>query len=331
VRFTKPGIFKVRYKCVCSYRLWRSGDFTWQSSDGTATITVKAATLSLLLPPPTIPLPPNLLLPPVKIAAPPPPSNVQASDDTYTDKVRVTWTASTGATGYEVWRGTTSNAESATLIGSPTSTSYDDTSADAGTTYYYRVKAKGLAGASGLGAFDVGRRKAATPSSSPPSLPTGTVKYGGYTLRLVEAIKCASVEERPYTSIVIGAVGTEQLIHQPQVLVDSGADVSMFPAWVATALGIDLSNSKEVTLGGIGGGKVVGRLAQVRIGITHLGGIETDVDGYILGRKGEPYLPTITVAFVEGGEEFILGRMDAFDLFGLDFTSDTVTIRVPSD
>lgn len=171
------------------------------------------------------------------------------------------------------------------------------------------------------------------PSSPPvpslPSLPTGTVKCGGYTLRIVETIKCASVEERPYTSMLIGAIGGGELIHLPKVLVDSGADVSMFPAWVASVLGIDLSKAQEIELGGIGGGKAVGHVAQVRIGITHLGGIETDVDGYILGSGSNPYLPTITVAFVEDDEEFILGRLGAFDLFDLDFTSDTVIIRVP--
>ena len=166
-----------------------------------------------------------------------------------------------------------------------------------------------------------------TPASSESSLPAGIYEYGGYALRVVEAIKCASVEERPYTSLLIGAAGGGGFVHLPQVLVDSGADISMFPAWVAAVLGIDLSDAKEVKLGGIGGGEAVGRLARVRIGITHLGGIETNVDGYVLGSKGEPYMPTIAVVFVESGDEFILGRMDVFDLFDLDFTSDTVVIR----
>jgi hypothetical protein len=39
-------------------------------------------------------------------ATPPPnaPMGVSASDGTYTDKVRVTWNAAAGATGYELWR-----------------------------------------------------------------------------------------------------------------------------------------------------------------------------------------------------------------------------------
>lgn len=38
---------------------------------------------------------------------PSPPTNVSATDGTYTDKVVVTWTKSTGATGYKVYRGDT--------------------------------------------------------------------------------------------------------------------------------------------------------------------------------------------------------------------------------
>lgn len=50
---------------------------------------------------------------------PPTPTNVQASDGTYCDRVRITWNAVNNATGYQVYRGTT-------YLGSTTSTSYDD-------------------------------------------------------------------------------------------------------------------------------------------------------------------------------------------------------------
>jgi fibronectin type 3 domain-containing protein len=86
-----------------------------------------------------------------------PPTNVQASDDAYADKVRVTWTASAGATSYEVWRSTSNNSSSASKIGTPTSTSYDDTSATAGKTYYYWVRASNAAGTSGFGSYNSGR------------------------------------------------------------------------------------------------------------------------------------------------------------------------------
>jgi fibronectin type 3 domain-containing protein len=57
----------------------------------------------------------------------------------------LSWTASTstGVTGYYVYRGTTSGAESSTPLNStPVSgTAFTDESVTAGTTYYYVVKA----------------------------------------------------------------------------------------------------------------------------------------------------------------------------------------------
>lgn len=100
-------------------------------------------------------------------AAPAPPTNVAASDGTYTDKVRVTWKAPIGATSYEVWRGTSSSSSSASKKASPTATTYDDTSATAGTTYYYWIKAKNATGTSGFSASNTGYR--AVPPPVPPS------------------------------------------------------------------------------------------------------------------------------------------------------------------
>ena len=85
------------------------------------------------------------------------PTGVAASDGTYSDKVRVTWSSMSGATNYELYR-----AESAvgtrTLLGSPTAVTFDDTTAVAGTTYYYWVKACKACGCSDLSGHDVGVR-----------------------------------------------------------------------------------------------------------------------------------------------------------------------------
>ena len=93
-------------------------------------------------------------------AIPQPPTNVAATDGTYTDKVRVTWTAPVNANAYEVWRNTSNNSGSATKISSSdvAGTSYDDTTATAGTTYWYWVKAKNANGTSGFSAVDSGYR-----------------------------------------------------------------------------------------------------------------------------------------------------------------------------
>ncbi len=88
-------------------------------------------------------------------SAPDPVTNVSASDGTYTDRVRVTWTASTGAANYEVYRADSEDgtyARRATVTG----TSYDDTGVTVGTTYWYKVKACNTAGCSAFSVPDPG-------------------------------------------------------------------------------------------------------------------------------------------------------------------------------
>ena len=64
---------------------------------------------------------------------PPPPTGISASDGTFTDRVQVSWSASTGATYYQVFRHTSNNSSSATLLSSSfPSSPYNDTSAVAG-------------------------------------------------------------------------------------------------------------------------------------------------------------------------------------------------------
>ena len=99
------------------------------------------------------------------------PTNVQASDGTYTDKVRITWSASSGATSYEVYRATSSGGTKS-QIGTPSGTSYDDTSASIGTTYYYWVKAKNTYGTSGYSSYNTGYVKG---SALPPTVTTTAV------------------------------------------------------------------------------------------------------------------------------------------------------------
>ena len=102
------------------------------------------------------------------IGTPVPPTGVSATDGTYTDRVRVTWSGSSGATAYEVWRHTSNSSGSASKIGDPASSPYDDTTAVAGTTYYYWVKARNAGGASGFSLSDPGYKAI---------VPTYTVSY----------------------------------------------------------------------------------------------------------------------------------------------------------
>jgi hypothetical protein len=64
-------------------------------------------------------------------------------------QVALSWTASTGATGYNVYRGTVFDGESLTPIATVTSPSYTDTSATNGTLYFYEVAATNSVGISG--------------------------------------------------------------------------------------------------------------------------------------------------------------------------------------
>jgi hypothetical protein len=68
------------------------------------------------------------------------PANIAASNGTYTGQVSLTWDAATGATSYQVFRSLDTNFADATkLAGGITTDSYIDTTAVAGTDYYYWV------------------------------------------------------------------------------------------------------------------------------------------------------------------------------------------------
>lgn len=73
------------------------------------------------------------------LTAPLAPSGLAASAGSNT--VTLTWSASAGATGYKVKRATTNGGPFTTTIASPAGTSYADSSALNGTTYYYVVSA----------------------------------------------------------------------------------------------------------------------------------------------------------------------------------------------
>ena len=96
--------------------------------------------------------------------------------------VALAWTASSGATSYNVYRGTTSGGESATAIATGiTSPSYSDTGLTNGTTYYYKAAAVNSAGTSVLSA-----EASATPEPAAPAAPTGlTATAGNASVALV--------------------------------------------------------------------------------------------------------------------------------------------------
>jgi fibronectin type 3 domain-containing protein len=93
------------------------------------------------------------------------PVTVAATTD-QTTKIAVTWAAVTGAISYSVWRGTNINGTGATSLASGlTGTSYDDTTPNAETFYYYFVKATHGAGTSALSGAATGWRVGAAPGA----------------------------------------------------------------------------------------------------------------------------------------------------------------------
>ena len=96
-------------------------------------------------------------------------------------QVNLIWNASTGATSYNVYRGTSSGGESATPIATGvTSTNYTDSTITNGTTYYYTVAAVNTGGTSGLS-----NETSALPHVVPPNAPanpSATAGFGNVTL-----------------------------------------------------------------------------------------------------------------------------------------------------
>ena len=101
-------------------------------------------------------------------AAPNPPTNLSASDGTYTDKVRVSWSAPSSGpspTGYKIFRNTSNSSSGASQIGTSSASPYDDTGGSAGVTYWYWAKAYNSAGNSGFSNGDSGYLRISLPGS----------------------------------------------------------------------------------------------------------------------------------------------------------------------
>jgi acetyltransferase-like isoleucine patch superfamily enzyme len=130
---------------------------------------------------------------------------------TYTDKVRITWSASSGATFYEVWRAI-SVIGIKIKIGTPSTTFYDDTSAFVGATYYYWVTAKNSYGTSGYSSYNTGY--------SCPDCSGGTIE--NFTFKSGTNCECATTGPLtigPGVTIESGATVT---FESPSIKVQSG-------------------------------------------------------------------------------------------------------------
>ncbi len=113
--------------------------------------------------------------PSAPVTVPAVPTNLQATAGN--TQISLTWTASTGATSYNVKRSTTSGGPY-TKIASPTSPSYTDTGLTNGTPYYYVVTAVNSSGESAASS-----QATATPSApaTVPAVPTNLQATAGNT------------------------------------------------------------------------------------------------------------------------------------------------------
>jgi fibronectin type 3 domain-containing protein len=82
----------------------------------------------------------------ISISIPATPTGVSASAESSTS-IKVSWSSVTGATGYKVYRSSSSSG-TYSKVGDATTTSYTDTGLTANTTYYYKVSATNSAGES---------------------------------------------------------------------------------------------------------------------------------------------------------------------------------------
>ena len=89
----------------------------------------------------------RLFSPEYTISAAPAAPVVTAGNSATSGKPMLTWDAVDGATSYRIYR-STAKGSGYSLLGTTTATSYTNTGAKAGTTYYYRVKACNDAGLS---------------------------------------------------------------------------------------------------------------------------------------------------------------------------------------
>ena len=125
---------------------------------------------------------------------PNPPSGVSASDGTYTDRVEISWDVHHNGPNYDsyycVYRSSSEGGEKTAISGWQASTNYNDTTGDAGTTYFYWVKAATDSDGSNptdYSSYDTGRREITGEAPVISDIPDQTATVGEYFSYHVDA------------------------------------------------------------------------------------------------------------------------------------------------
>ena len=116
---------------------------------------------------------------------------VKISNSSASGKPMLTWNAVYGATSYRIYR-STSRGSGYSLLGTVTATSYTNTGAKAGTTYYYRVKACNDTGLSPYSNVVSGKVKSVTPKPSAPVVKIGHSTASGKPVLTWNAVSGAT-------------------------------------------------------------------------------------------------------------------------------------------
>ena len=116
---------------------------------------------------------------------------VKIGNSATSGKPQLMWNAVSGATSYKVYRATSQNG-TYSLLGTVTTTSYTNTGAKAGTTYWYKVKAVNSAGESAYSNVVSGKSKAVTPKPSAPVVKIGNSTTSGKPMLTWNAVSGAT-------------------------------------------------------------------------------------------------------------------------------------------
>ena len=116
---------------------------------------------------------------------------VRIGNSAASGKPMLTWNAVEGATSYRIYR-STSKGSGYSLLGTTTATSYTNTGAKAGTTYYYRVKACNDAGLSPYSNIVSGKVKSVTPKPAAPVVKIGHSAASGKPMLTWNAVSGAT-------------------------------------------------------------------------------------------------------------------------------------------
>ena len=136
--------------------------------------------------------------------APATPTGVSATGNT--GSISLSWSASSGATSYSIYRSTTAGGEGTTAFASNvTSTSYTDSAVTNGTTYYYKVAAVNASGTSAQSS----EVHAASSGGTAPATPTGVSATGNTSsISLSWGASSGATSYNVYRSTTAGGEGT---------------------------------------------------------------------------------------------------------------------------